>query len=552
MSNNLVHIVTRSVSARYTEDWDLLVGDKDYYTVEELAEIYPNVLEEDDIPFLMDTDSYKLSHPDSYPEAKSMTAYFTFRGPFEFKDQRINFVGARYAYEKIFSRRVTWFDIAQADAYTAQHSAGGTQFAWPRDLWIRVINELGGALPFTVKALRDGETIYPQIPGFTVTADEPYEDLVTWFETQLMRTWSPTTTATKSAHIENILREKFELSVDEEQHWLLPYAMQDFGSRGTSSAETSMTSGMGYLSVFDGTDNIISAFLCTRYNNGVPVGQSVIASEHSVMTAWDSEEEALQHLIDICPAGGIISVVADSYDYVNFLWQVVPKFVDQLRAKNIKLVVRPDSGNPLECVLEGLRALESAFGAVKNKKGYKVIQGAAVLQGDGIDIDMLARIADAVYHAGYSAECVIYGMGGGLHQKQNRDTLKTAMKLCKVVLADGRVKLVAKAPKSDSSKGSLAGGMQVNLVSGIPVVYPEIAHWEDKRLETDMLEIIWDRGPVDYKFETWAQVRERHQRTWKSRPLRAEVVSTQMQEVTSKAISDIRASIASRAAKAQG
>lgn len=546
MSSSLIPLTTRSVTTRCTEDWDLLVGDRNYYTVEELAEIFPNILEEDYIPFLMDTDSYKLSHTAMYPDAKSMSEYFTFRGPLEYVDQRINFVGVRYMYEKILSRKITWKDIAQADAYTATHSAGGRQFEWPRDLWIRVINELGGNLPLKVVALRDGETIYAQTPGFIVTAEAPYERLVSWFETQMMRLWSPATTATKSALIRTVLAQHFEQSVDEEDMWRLSYAMQDFGSRGTGSAETSMTAGMGYLSVFDGSDNIISAMLCTRYNGGVTVGkgvigQSVIASEHSVMTAWEDEDAALTKLIEITPEGDILSCVADTIDYENFLWNVIPRHAEAIKAKKIFFVTRPDSGNPLLCVLEGLRALDAVFGHRVNKKGFKVLNGAAILQGDGIDPEMLERIAEAVSLAGWSAQCVIYGMGGGLLQKQNRDSMRTAMKLCETVLLDGTVKNCMKAPKTDSTKGSLAGMMQVNLVNGIPMVFPKGAHWEDNRVEVDMLEEIWNRGPTDYVFETWAQVRERHLRTWNARPQKFDPVSTQMNEKTARVAAEMRA-----------
>lgn len=549
MSNYLVSLSTSSVTTRYTEDWDLLVHGKEYYTVAELAEIFPNILEEDYIPFLMDTDSYKLSHTVMYPDAQSMSAYFTFRGPLDEEDQRINFVGVRHMYEKILSRRITWKDIAQADAFTATHSAGGKQFEWPRDLWIKVINELGGFLPLRVVALRDGETIYPQTPGFIVTAEAPYERLVTWFETQMMRIWSPATTATKSALVWTVLADYFEKSVDEDDMWRLSYALHDFGSRGTSSAETSMTAGMGHLSVFDGTDNIISALLCTRYNGGVPVGkgvigQSVIASEHSVMTSWEDEDAALTRLIEITPEGDILSCVADSYDYDNFLWNVIPRHVEAIKAKKIFFVTRPDSGDPVICVLDGLRALDAAFGHRVNKKGFKVLLGAAVLQGDGIDPEMLERIAQAVHLAGWSAQCVIYGMGGGLLQKQNRDSMRCAMKLCETVLLDGTVKDRMKAPKTDSTKGSLAGMMQVNLVNGIPMVYPKGAHWEDNRVEANMLEEVWNRGPTGYVFENWNQVRARHLRTWNARPQKFDPVSAQMNQKTARIGAELRARMA--------
>jgi hypothetical protein len=118
------------------------------------------------------------------------------------------------------------------------------------------------------------------------------------------------------------------------------------------------------------------------------------------------------------------------------------------------------------------------------------------------------------------------------------------MKLCEIVLLDGTVKDVMKAPKCDSSKGSLAGMMQVNLVNGIPSVYPSVAHFEDYRVETDMLEEIWNRGPVGYVFESWTEVRARHLRTWSARPQKASSVSEQMNEKTARIGAALRERIA--------
>ena len=511
-------------------------------TVAELAEFYPDILTTQDLPLLLDTDSYKLSHPESFPDLEEATAYLAFRGPLD-SDERIVVAGVRDVYETILRRRVTWADIAQADAYLAVHSAGGLQFNYPRDLWIRVVTELNGRIPLRVRALRDGETIYPQVPVLSVRARKPYARLVTWFETQLLRIWSPTTTATKSAHIREYLRHKFEASVDEDQMWRLDYALHDFGSRGASSAQTARTAGAAHLIVFDGTDNINAALLATRWNGGKPIGQSVIASEHSVMTAWDDEDAALDRLVEITPVGGVLSCVADTYDYNNFIWNVVPRHVAAIRAKNIHFVCRPDSGDPVISVIDGLRAMDAAFGHTINSKGFKVITGAAVLQGDGIDYGRLQTIADAVETGGWSAQCVVpYGMGGGLLQAQTRDTLKTAMKLCEIVRADGTRLPIMKVPKTDIKKMSLPGDTQVCLSHGIPKIYPATTTWaENGHAGLDMLETIWDCGEVGYEFESFDDVRRRFLSTWASRPSRAKVLSPEMEKKIAETVAERRA-----------
>lgn len=486
------------------------------------------------LPHLADTDTYKLSHFQMYPASKSLTAYFCFRGPLNPDDHRIVFAGARYIYEQILSRRITSEDITQMDQYTTSHMAGGSQFNWPRDLWVKVVEEYDGYIPLKVRSLRDGETIYPQIPGMIFSAkrginQEEFDLLCTWFETQFMRMWNQATTATKSAHVRQFLKRLYETTVDIDQRWRLDYALHDFGARGVSSKETAMTAGLGHLMVFDGTDNIISGIKASSWNH-TNVGQSVIASEHSVMTSWPTEREALQRLIDITPEGAVLSCVADTYDYSNFAWNIVPDFVDQIKAKGIHFVLRPDSGDPVEAVLEGLRAMDAAFGSSMNDYGYLVINGAGVIQGDGIDAAKLRVISQAVVAAGYSIQNVVFGMGGGLLQKQNRDTLKCAIKLCERVDLNGNVLPIMKAPKTDPSKGSIPGDMQVNLVDGIPKIYPTLAGWENTQLETDLLEVIWDSGPVGYTFESFSDMRARHRRTWDARPAKADVISPIMKE----------------------
>lgn len=57
------------------------------------------------------------------------------------------------------------------------------------------------------------------------------------------------------------------------------------------------------------------------------------------------------------------------------------------------------------------------FGSAPNSKGCRVIPGCGVIQGDGINIVTLAALTKAVKEAGFSAENVAYGMGGGLLQK---------------------------------------------------------------------------------------------------------------------------------------
>lgn len=493
-----------------------------------------------DIPFLLDTDTYKLGHPRMYPDgAKELRAYFTCRGPLLAEDQRIVVYGLRYLFDTILSRRITQADIDEADAWLQQHGPGNTPMEWPRELWQAVVDDFDGYIPIKVRALREGSVIYPQVPVFEVVAKEidgvGFQYLVTYLETALMRLWSPMVTATKSAMVRAFLQEKFDATVEPEFHWLLDSRLHDFGSRGVSSAETAMVTGCAHLTSFDGTDTMTAGHLATRYNNGKHVGTSVIATEHSVMTSWADELDAIKRAIEITPTGGIVSVVADSYSYNNFLNTYLPMVAGIAQDKGVLFVIRPDSGDPVQAVLDGLRAADRAFGSDLNSLGYKVLRGAAVIQGDGIDIHKLFQIADAVQAAGYSAQCVAYGMGGGLLQKQNRDTLKVAIKLCAIDFGDG-LEPRMKKPSTDITKTSLPGPFAVHTVSGMPQVYPK----HDEDVPRDQLETIWDCGPVGYKWDTIDQIRERIRKEWKrSLPINDEVISNEMRSYLIKTASAI-------------
>ena len=123
-------------------------------------------------------------------------------------------------------------------------------------------------------------------------------------------------------------------------------------------------------------------------------------------------------------------------------------------------------------VLEGLKAGEKIFGATTNAKGYKVLKGVNVIQGDGINHKTLAAILDKAMDEGYSASNCVFGMGGGLLQKVNRDTMSFATKLSYIMYADGTERDIMKKPQTDPEKISLPGILAVKLVDGVPTVFP--------------------------------------------------------------------------------
>lgn len=469
------------------------------------------------IPRLLDTDSYKETHHLMYPDdIESMTAYYTHRkNTLSTEDHRIVFFGMAWWYESMLSQPITWADLEEADLYLSTHGVAGQPYPYPRDLFEKIIRENKGYWPVEVRAIPDGSVVYPGVPCFTITASREYARLVTWLETSAMRVWSPTTTATKSALVKDILRGSFERTVDSEMHFLLMSRLHDFGSRGASSSETAMTAGAGHLLSFDGTDTLIAGAYATRLNNGSPIGQSVLATEHSVMTSWATELEATRMILRRTPPGQILSVVADSKDYHAFCRHILPQIAQEAKDRQVFFVLRPDSGKPVDMVLEGLTALGKAFGTVTNNKGYRVIDGAGLIQGDGLNLEMISEISRAVEKNGWSAQTVAYGMGGGLLQTQNRDTLGVAIKLCEKTVNGTRIPIM-KRPVGDPTKISLPGDFSVVRTYDGPVVYPRYTS-EDIE-DRDELELIWDNGPVGWSPECFNDMRIRLETEWKHAP----------------------------------
>jgi len=174
-----------------------------------------------------------------------------------------------------------------------------------------------------------------------------------------------------------------------------------------------------------------------------------------------------------------------------------------------------------------VRKGEQVWGCDVNGKGFKVLRGAAVIQGDGMTLKSLGTVLDAVLAAGYSAASVLFGMGGGLLQKHNRDTMSFATKLSHIVYADGTSRDIMKYPKTDKGKVSLPGELCVKRVGGVPTVFPLGA---GPASEPDMLEVIYDMKPnPNFKFEDFDTVRARAEKEWTSLPPLYNPISKELQ-----------------------
>merc|ERR1719272_1101266 len=250
----------------------------------------------------------------------------------------------------------------------------------------------------------------------------------------------------------------------------------------------------------------VAALQCAREVYGLPAdtvaGFSIPASEHSTITSWGSKPEeevqAMENMLDKFPTG-LVACVSDSYNIweaIRDLWGTKLKEKVMSRDGTGTLVVRPDSGHPPEVVVKCLELLGSAFGTTTNTKGYKMLPSyVRLIQGDGIDVEMLANICGHLELFGWSVDNVAFGSGGGLLQKVNRDTQKCAYK-CSWVEVDGVARDVQKNPITDQGKKSKKGRLTLERSGNSYVTV------ENGDVEKDCLAKVFENGEllVDQNF----------------------------------------------------
>lgn len=406
-------------------------------------------------------DSYKFSHPFAYPDdvegqkIKGMTSYGTARVA---SSQVIIPAGMQMLLKRYLTQRITMEDIDTAEAFAEAHF-GRKLFA--RAAWEKVVTQYGGALPLIVRAVPEGTPIRGGMPIYTVTVlDEDLFWMSAGFETMIQRgIWYPTTIATMDYMIKREIRGLYEVTGAD--MGLLPFALHDFGGRGVTSAEQAEIGGAAHLFNFMGSDTVEGVLAANFYYKEAMSAFSVYATEHSIECSFGGgREDAVRYLrkqLTNAVEGGIVSIVIDGYDVYREAEILCTELRDEIIASKAKVVFRPDSGDMQEVVPRLLRLQEMAFGSTLTSKGFKKINTVGIIQGDGINHLAIRSLLGKLMALGYSADNVIFGSGGALLQKVNRDTFKFAQKACAILLEDGSWKGISKDPVTDPGKKSKEG-----------------------------------------------------------------------------------------------
>ena len=454
---------------------------------------------------ILNTDSYKVGMNLMYPPGTTgVYSYIESRGG---KYDKTLMFGLQAFIKEYLLKPITQEDIDLADEILTAH---GEPFN--RAGWQYILNEHEGYLPVIIRAVPEGMVIPTKNVLATIENTDPNVPwLTTWIETALLRAiWYPTTVATQSWHIRHLILNYLEKSGDPN---LIDFKLHDFGARGVSSMESAGIGGAAHLINFMGTDTITGILFAREYYNAGIAGFSIPAAEHSTITSWgrDGEVKAYENMVNqFGRPGSILAVVSDSYDIYNAaskLWG------EELRQKVIDsgatVVIRPDSGDPVEVNCRLVEILGEKFGYTVNSKGYKVLNNVRIIQGDGINYQSISNILFALTQMGYSADNISFGMGGGLLGKPQRDDQKFAMKASAICI-NGEWKDIFKDPITDQGKTSKRGRVELwqsNKEFRTSVIKPN--EWTDAGVGwTPALKTVFENGKLvtEYSFQ---EIRDR-------------------------------------------
>lgn len=236
-----------------------------------------------------------------------------------------------------------------------------------------------GYLPVEIKTIDEGARIGMKIPMLTIKNTLPeFFWLVNYLETALSaQIWQMTTNATIAYEYKRILVAA-ALRTGAAVEGVL-FQGHDFSLRGMPGYVAGARSGSGHLSSFSGTDSLGSIdYIEDYYGEGLDldayfIAGSIPATEHAVSSSniltraakypiggamtpetnrLLAERDFLLDYITRQNPTGFCSYVADTYDYWKVLTEILPNATVKaaIMARDGRLVIRPDSGDPLDII----------------------------------------------------------------------------------------------------------------------------------------------------------------------------------------------------------
>jgi len=521
-------------------------------------------------------DGYKVGHIYQYPEMTSFVhSNLTARSakyatvPEHIHENKIVFFGPQYYYKKYLIE--DWnenFFKQDIDDICARYMRRINAYLGTGAVTVDHIRDLHdyGKMPVRIKSLPEGVRVPMQVPPmvFESTQDRFYW-VTNYLETLMSNTvWLPITSATTAHGYRKLISHYAELtggSVD-----FIPIQGHDFSFRGMGGLEAALMSGGAHMTSFVGTDTIPAIDWLEDYYNAdcekEVIGISIPATEHAVMCmgTMDDEIGTYRRLMHDIYKTGYISIVSDTWDWWNIITNTIVELKDEIMARDGKVVLRPDSGDPVKIICGyfsdgvdysdldearqklnsdiadrgekydaimvngqyyrsgtsgdketcdiypiteaeykgAVKCLWETFGGSTNHKGFKSLDPhIGLIYGDSINFNNCEAILDGMMRKGFTSDCCVFGFGSFGYQMVTRDTYGMAVKAT-FGIVDGEPRAIFKDPKTGSGKKSAKGLLAVLKDKDGEYYLRENIPLDEylSGVEGDQLEIVFEDGEL--------------------------------------------------------
>lgn len=454
---------------------------------------------------ILNVDNYKHCHYALYPEGTEyVSSYIESRGgPYK----ATMFVGLQAFLREYLMRPITLEHIDEAEFHCREIG-----MPFERENWMGILNDYDGYLPVEIEAVPEG-TVVPakNVLVQLINTDPKYYWVTSFFETALLRAvWYPTTVGTISWLAKQLIKAALDKTSDNPH--IVRHILHDYGARGVSSQESAALGGLAHLVNFHQSDTVPGVLASKKYYNHFAPAVSGPNSEHAGFCAWgpDGEAEAFRNMIEKYRHYGVVMLLTDTYDHERAVKDIICGELKDLIEQGPGMICpRPDSGDPVQVTADTTEWLMEGFGYEVNSKGYKVLPPITrVVQGDGVTLDSLVEIYDEMERRGLSIENAVFGMGGGLLQHCDRDTMNFGQK-GSAARINGEWVDIFKKPTGSSMKVSKGGRLALREVDGAFETVPR----DSIPPEENVLQPVFRNGKLLKKWD-FSELIERSEREY--------------------------------------
>lgn len=478
-------------------------------------------------PILM-IDGYKLDHRRHYPDGTTRVySNWTPRGSRIPGVSEVVFFGLQYFLEHYMGRLFDeeFFDLPRGTV-EARYARRINAYLGENTVGTKHIGELHelGFLPLRFCALREGTRCPLRVPMLTVeNTHDDFAWLTNYVETIMSSVlWLPCTSATIAHRMRSMLN-GWAVETGGDPNFV-QWQGHDFSMRGMCGIESGALSGMGHLLSFTGTDTLPAIDFIEHYYHGDNMGIlgcSIPATEHSVMSCRgpEGEVDTFTHLLNLYPKGPV-SIVSDTWDLWHVIEGIMPALKPLIMRRDGKVVLRPDSGDPVkivcgdpaasrEVVRKGvIEALWDLFGGTKTPKMFRQLDPhIGAIYGDAVFHDRANAICEGLARKGFASTNIVFGVGSFTYQYNTRDTFGFAMKATWAKIDNKGLDIFKKPATDDGVKYSATGRLAVLRDPDVPAVLRVVERATPEQERDSLLEKVWENGKF-HRHQSFAEVRK--------------------------------------------